>query len=183
MVRSKLSDHGGVKAEVVAQLDLDKAAPWSAGLLLRAKLAEVRDLARTLDVHRAIVAPGGSGGGRGRDAQPRAHAEGGGRAGERAAAPAGGGGVLGRVRRSARGDGDGRQALRSHALLGGVKRAFDLLGASIGLLAVSPLMIAFAVAIKLDSRGPVFFRQLRVGRHGKRFTCSSSARWSPTPRR
>jgi lipopolysaccharide/colanic/teichoic acid biosynthesis glycosyltransferase len=50
-----------------------------------------------------------------------------------------------------------------------VKRAFDLLGASIGLLAVSPLMIAFAVAIKLDSRGPVFFRQLRVGRHGQRF--------------
>src|SRR5438128_11805203 len=30
-------------------------------------------------------------------------------------------------------------------------------------------MIAIAVAIKLDSRGPVFFRQLRVGRHGRRF--------------
>ena len=30
-------------------------------------------------------------------------------------------------------------------------------------------MIAIAVAIKLDSRGPVFFRQLRVGRHGERF--------------
>ena len=30
-------------------------------------------------------------------------------------------------------------------------------------------MIAFAIAIKLDSRGPVFFRQLRVGRHGQRF--------------
>ena len=51
----------------------------------------------------------------------------------------------------------------------GLKRAFDLLGASIGLLAISPLMVAFAVAIKLDSRGPVFFRQLRVGRHGQRF--------------
>jgi len=50
-----------------------------------------------------------------------------------------------------------------------LKRAFDLLGASIGLLAISPLMVAFAVAIKLDSRGPVFFRQLRVGRHGQRF--------------
>src|SRR5438067_1672302 len=51
----------------------------------------------------------------------------------------------------------------------GVKRAFDLVGASLGLLAISPLMIAFAVAIKLDSRGPVFFRQLRVGKHGRRF--------------
>ena len=30
-------------------------------------------------------------------------------------------------------------------------------------------MIAIAIAIKLDSRGPVFFRQLRVGRHGRRF--------------
>ena len=30
-------------------------------------------------------------------------------------------------------------------------------------------MIVIAIAIKLDSRGPVFFRQLRVGRHGKRF--------------
>jgi exopolysaccharide biosynthesis polyprenyl glycosylphosphotransferase len=50
-----------------------------------------------------------------------------------------------------------------------VKRAFDLLGASIGLLAVSPLLIAIAIAIKLDSRGPIFFRQLRVGRFGQRF--------------
>jgi exopolysaccharide biosynthesis polyprenyl glycosylphosphotransferase len=50
-----------------------------------------------------------------------------------------------------------------------VKRAFDLLGASLGLLAVSPLLAVIAVAIKLDGRGPVFFRQLRVGQHGKRF--------------
>ncbi len=65
---------------------------------------------------------------------------------------------------------DGRQALRADALLGGASSArFDLVGASLGLLAVSPLMIAIAIAIKLDSRGPVFFRQLRVGRHGKRF--------------
>ncbi len=50
-----------------------------------------------------------------------------------------------------------------------VKRAFDLVGASLGLLAVSPLMIAIAIAIKLDSKGPVFFRQLRVGRDEQRF--------------
>src|SRR5207245_2071230 len=49
------------------------------------------------------------------------------------------------------------------------KRAFDLFGACIGLLAISPILIAIAIAIKLDSRGPVFFRQLRVGRHGQRF--------------
>jgi lipopolysaccharide/colanic/teichoic acid biosynthesis glycosyltransferase len=50
-----------------------------------------------------------------------------------------------------------------------VKRAFDLLGVAIMLLALAPLMIVIAAAIKLDSRGPVLFRQQRVGRHGKRF--------------
>jgi lipopolysaccharide/colanic/teichoic acid biosynthesis glycosyltransferase len=49
------------------------------------------------------------------------------------------------------------------------KRLFDLLGASLALLLLSPLMLAIAAAIKLDSRGPVFFRQQRVGRHGVPF--------------
>jgi exopolysaccharide biosynthesis polyprenyl glycosylphosphotransferase len=50
-----------------------------------------------------------------------------------------------------------------------VKRGFDLVGAGLGLLAISPLLLAFALLIKLDSRGPVFFRQERVGRGGRRF--------------
>jgi len=50
-----------------------------------------------------------------------------------------------------------------------VKRAFDLAYTTLGLLAVGPLMLVAAVAIKLDSPGPVFFRQERVGRHGQRF--------------
>ena len=50
-----------------------------------------------------------------------------------------------------------------------VKRAFDLIGATVGLIAIAPLMIAIAIAIKLDSRGPVLFRQTRVGRAGRRF--------------
>ncbi|HTD58306.1 MAG TPA: sugar transferase, partial [Solirubrobacteraceae bacterium] len=49
------------------------------------------------------------------------------------------------------------------------KRVFDVAVTSIVLLAVSPLMIAVAIAVKLDTRGPVFFRQLRVGRHGLHF--------------
>jgi exopolysaccharide biosynthesis polyprenyl glycosylphosphotransferase len=55
---------------------------------------------------------------------------------------------------------------RSSALL---KRSFDLLGAAAGLLIVSPLLLACAVLIKLDSPGPVFFRQRRVGRDGRQF--------------
>jgi lipopolysaccharide/colanic/teichoic acid biosynthesis glycosyltransferase len=50
-----------------------------------------------------------------------------------------------------------------------VKRTFDLLGSGLGLIAVAPLMIAFAIAIKLDCRGPVFFRQQRVGKDGEHF--------------
>ena len=49
------------------------------------------------------------------------------------------------------------------------KRLFDLLGATLALLLLSPLLLAAALAIKLDSRGPVFYRQQRVGRHGVPF--------------
>jgi lipopolysaccharide/colanic/teichoic acid biosynthesis glycosyltransferase len=49
------------------------------------------------------------------------------------------------------------------------KRVFDLLLASLGLALLSPLLLAIALAIKIDSRGPVFFRQQRVGRHGVPF--------------
>jgi exopolysaccharide biosynthesis polyprenyl glycosylphosphotransferase len=57
--------------------------------------------------------------------------------------------------------------LRSSRLL---KRAFDLVAASLGLLLVAPLMAAIAIAIRLDSRGAVFFRQPRVGREGHHFS-------------
>jgi lipopolysaccharide/colanic/teichoic acid biosynthesis glycosyltransferase len=49
------------------------------------------------------------------------------------------------------------------------KRLFDLLGAATALLLLSPLLLLTALAIKLDSPGPVFFRQERVGRHGVPF--------------
>ncbi len=50
-----------------------------------------------------------------------------------------------------------------------VKRAVDLTAAGLGLLAISPLLTLIALAIKLDSRGPVFFAQERVGRGGRTF--------------
>ena len=52
---------------------------------------------------------------------------------------------------------------------GAVKRSFDFVGAGLILLALSPLLGAIAIAIKLDSRGPVLFRQRRMGRHGVPF--------------
>jgi lipopolysaccharide/colanic/teichoic acid biosynthesis glycosyltransferase len=50
-----------------------------------------------------------------------------------------------------------------------VKRLFDLIGASIVFLVVSPLFLVVALAIKLDSPGPVFYRQYRGGLAGSRF--------------
>lgn len=49
------------------------------------------------------------------------------------------------------------------------KRLFDLLGALIALVLLAPLMLAVALAVRLDSSGPVFFRQQRVGRRGRLF--------------
>ena len=50
-----------------------------------------------------------------------------------------------------------------------LKRAFDLAGASLGLLLLAPLLLLVAVLIKLDSRGPVFYRQERRGFNGETF--------------
>jgi len=49
------------------------------------------------------------------------------------------------------------------------KRLFDILCAGVGLLLLSPLLLVVAVWVKLDSRGPVMFRQERVGRFGRTF--------------
>ena len=49
------------------------------------------------------------------------------------------------------------------------KRLFDLILASLGLVVFSPLFLVLAVAIKLESRGPVFYRGTRVGLHGLPF--------------
>jgi exopolysaccharide biosynthesis polyprenyl glycosylphosphotransferase len=166
-IRSKLGARGGMKADLVAHLDLDKIAPWSSDASSTTKLADVRKLARELDVHRAIVAPHSADAGEVLDLVRTLKA-----VGVRVSVlprllevvgssvefdDLHGVTVMG-VRRF--------QLTRSSAM---VKRAFDIVCASIGLLAIAPGLILAALAIKLDSRGPVFFRQLRVGRYGQRF--------------
>ena len=49
------------------------------------------------------------------------------------------------------------------------KRALDLVGAFVGLILASPLLAAIALSIKLNDRGPVFFKQTRVGQDGEHF--------------
>lgn len=50
-----------------------------------------------------------------------------------------------------------------------LKRAFDFISAFLGLIVLSPVLLAVAVWIKLDSKGGVFFRQQRVGLQGELF--------------
>jgi exopolysaccharide biosynthesis polyprenyl glycosylphosphotransferase len=166
-IRSKLSGHSGIRAKMVAHLDLDKIAPWSTDAFSPQRLTEVRELAQTLDVHRAIVAPGSADAGEMLNLVRTLKA-----VGVRVS-------VLPRLLEVV-GSSVEFDDLHGVTVMGvrrfdlsrssaSVKRGFDLLGASLGLLVLSPLLLLIAVAIKLDSRGPVFFRQLRVGRHGQRF--------------
>lgn len=50
-----------------------------------------------------------------------------------------------------------------------VKRAFDLLASFCGIVLLFPLLLSIAILIKSSSKGPVFFRQARVGRYGEIF--------------
>jgi exopolysaccharide production protein ExoY len=55
------------------------------------------------------------------------------------------------------------------AVARGGKRALDVAGATIGLLLVLPVLVAVALAVRFDSRGPVLYRHTRVGRNGREF--------------
>lgn len=50
-----------------------------------------------------------------------------------------------------------------------LKRTFDVVASGLGLIVLSPLFVVLAIWIKADSRGPVFYRQVRVGRHNRDF--------------
>ena len=50
-----------------------------------------------------------------------------------------------------------------------MKRLFDIVASGCGLLVLSPVFLIMAIWIKLDSKGPIFYRQVRVGRHNKNF--------------
>ena len=50
-----------------------------------------------------------------------------------------------------------------------MKRLFDIVASGLGLLVLSPLFLILAIWIKLDSKGPVFYKQIRVGRNNNDF--------------
>ena len=61
------------------------------------------------------------------------------------------------------------EPIRRHGWRAAAKRSFDIVVASIGLVLTAPLLALVSVLIKLDSPGPVLFRQQRVGRNGELF--------------
>jgi exopolysaccharide biosynthesis polyprenyl glycosylphosphotransferase len=52
-----------------------------------------------------------------------------------------------------------------------MKRILDITLSTVALLVTSPLLLAIAIAVKLDSKGPIFYRAARIGRKGRTFTC------------
>jgi len=71
-------------------------------------------------------------------------------------------------------NGDGHVKMVKHSFVKAYKtpvwkRAIDIVGAGSGLLLLSPVLLAVALGIKLTSKGPIFFRQVREGKNGKHF--------------
>jgi exopolysaccharide biosynthesis polyprenyl glycosylphosphotransferase len=61
------------------------------------------------------------------------------------------------------------KGFRNHGVADVMARAVSVAGAVVGLLLCAPLLVAIGIAVKLDSRGPMFFVQQRAGRNGRPF--------------
>jgi exopolysaccharide biosynthesis polyprenyl glycosylphosphotransferase len=166
-IRTKFADHRGVKAQMVAHLAPGDVAEWSTDALSAPRLSEIHELARSLDIQRAIIASDCVESNEMPDLICTFNALG----IKVSVLPR----LLEVVGSSVEFDdlhgvtvlGVKRFALTRSSTR--VKRGFDLVATVLGLVAAAPLFAIIAIAIKLDSRGPVFFRQRRVGLHGDHF--------------
>jgi exopolysaccharide biosynthesis polyprenyl glycosylphosphotransferase len=159
---SKLRSAHGLKAQIVGRIPLDPDPPGANGLPLLGEYDTLGIVLAEHEIDRVIIAPGSSVADHILDAVRRVKA-----LGVKVS-------VLPRlfevVGSSVEFDDiDGALLLgvrryglsRSSQVL---KRSLDLAGSTLGLLLITPLLVMIAVAIKLDSGGPVFFRQRRMGR-------------------
>ena len=62
-----------------------------------------------------------------------------------------------------------KDKIKSRFIYHGMKRLFDIVAATCGIVILSPLMIIIAILIKSEDHGPVFYKQVRVGKNGKTF--------------
>lgn len=62
-----------------------------------------------------------------------------------------------------------RDKIKLRFIYHSVKRVFDFLAATCGIIILSPLMLIIAILIKSEDHGPIFYKQVRVGKNGKTF--------------
>jgi exopolysaccharide biosynthesis polyprenyl glycosylphosphotransferase len=159
---SKLDGAYGVKARVVARTPLDPDPPGANGLPVFGEFETLGLVLAEQDIDRVIIAPGASDAEHILDAVRRVKA-----LGVKVSVLPRLFEVVGSSVEFDEIDGTVLLGVRGYGLSRSsrfVKRLLDLLGSTIGLILIAPLLVMLAVAIKLDSRGPVFFRQRRMGR-------------------
>ncbi|HEY3727523.1 MAG TPA: sugar transferase [Solirubrobacteraceae bacterium] len=165
--RQKIESDPATNAKLVAQIELHNASPWAAPTVGEQSLADARELVRRLEIQRVIIAPHTSSGGDMLDLMRTFGA-----IGVRVSVIPAMLQVVGSAVEFDDVHGVAVLGVRSFSLSRSsrlVKRAFDVAGASIVLVLVSPVILITGLMVKLTSHGPVFFRQERVGRGGRSF--------------
>ena len=160
-VRERL-DVSGVQASVVATLPLPDDSAWAIG-----GPDELRRIVGELDIHRVIIAPASTDSAAVGELVRIAKA-----VGVRVSVLPRMFEVFGSFVEFEAVEGMTMLGVRRFGLTRSshlIKRTFDLVGSLVILTAVAPVMAALAAAIRLDSPGPVFFSQTRVGRDGRHF--------------
>ena len=62
-----------------------------------------------------------------------------------------------------------KEQIKSRFMYHSIKRIFDFMAAICGVIILSPVMLVIAILIKVEDHGPVFYKQVRVGKNGKKF--------------
>ena len=161
-VREKFRSGRGIKAELVASIRPDEC-----GRLVVDEPDALSALVRQQDVHRLIIAPGGT-----NDVDMVEVVRSAKASGVRVSILPRLFEVVGSSVEFDHLDGLTMLGVRRFGLTRSsrtLKRAFDLVGSSLLIVFSAPMLALIAAAVRLDSRGPVFFRQVRVGRGGDRF--------------
>lgn len=165
--RQKVENDLATNAKLVAQIELQDATPWASPTVSSRSLADARELVRRLKIQRVIIAPHSSGGGDMLDLMRTFGA-----IGVRVSLIPAMLQVVGSAVEFDDVHGVAVLGVRAFSLSRSsrlIKRLFDLLGATVALVLLSPILGAIALTVKLSSHGPVFFRQERIGRGGRSF--------------
>ena len=159
---SKIANSHGLKAQIVGRVALDPDPPGANGLPILGEFDTLGVVLAAQDIDRVIIAPGNAMSDHILDAVRLVKA-----LGVKVSVLPRLFEVMGSSVEFDEIDGAVVLGLRGYGLSrssGILKRSLDLVGSALGIVLIAPLLAMIAVAIKLDTRGPVFFRQRRMGR-------------------